>query len=240
MNVFFLRNDSDATQRLDAEFEAEGRPELWDPWTGEATSIDDFRRNGDWIEIELDLQPLSSALIVFDPDGGAAASVAVAQPARKLKSAEPIGADGWKLTATGLVPTGKSAIIYRDLPMLIDWSLDSELRGLSGRGTYTTSFTVSAADAGTRLVLDLGNVRDVAEVTVNGKHTATLLLRPYQTDITDFAHPGENQLDVTVTNSLFNSMVLRDPRPFRPGPTMNPSGLMSSGLIGPVQMKLMK
>jgi hypothetical protein len=34
-------------------------------------------------------------------------------------------------------------------------------------------------------------------------------------------------------------MVLREPRPFRPGPTENPSGLMSSGLIGPVQVKRM-
>jgi hypothetical protein len=126
MNTFFLRNDSDAMQHLDAEFEAEGKPELWDPWTGEAASIADSRRKGDWTEIELDLQPLSSALIVFDPDGGAAASVATVQSVRKLKSAEPIGADGWKLTATRLVPNGKSAVIHRDLPMLIDWSLDSD------------------------------------------------------------------------------------------------------------------
>jgi hypothetical protein len=34
-------------------------------------------------------------------------------------------------------------------------------------------------------------------------------------------------------------MTLRDPRAFHPGPAENPSGLMSSGLIGPIQMKLM-
>jgi hypothetical protein len=34
-------------------------------------------------------------------------------------------------------------------------------------------------------------------------------------------------------------MVLREPRPFRAGPTENPSGLMSAGLIGPVQIKVM-
>jgi len=122
---------------------------------------------------------------------------------------------------------------------LIDWSLDSELRGMSGRGVYSTTFTLSAVDAGKQLILDLGSVRDVAEITINSKPAATLLLRPYQTDITDFVRPGENTLEIAVTNSLYNSMTLREPRAFRPGPTENPSWLMSAGLIGPVQIKVM-
>ena len=237
MNAFFLRNDSDAMQRVNAEFEAEGKPELWDPWTGKTATILSHRRKGNWVEADLDLQPLSSALIVFDAAGSAPPAIAT-PTARILKRTEEIGTGGWKLTATGLVPSGGTAVIRRDLPMLIDWSLDSELRGLSGRGVYSTTFTVSGADAGRRLILDLGNVKDVAEVTINGKPAATLLLRPYQADITDFIQRGENLLEVSVTNALFNSMVLREPRTFRPGPTENPSGLMSSGLIGPVQIKV--
>ena len=69
---------------------------------------------------------------------------------------------------------------------------------------------------------------------------ATLLLRPYQADITDFVRPGENVLEIAVTNALYNSMTLREPRAFHPGPTENPSGLMSGGLMGPVQMKIME
>jgi hypothetical protein len=131
------------------------------------------------------------------------------------------------------------ATIRRDLPILIDWSLDRELRGFSGRGVYSTTFTVHRADAGERIILDLGEVRDVAEISVNDKPAATLLLRPYRADITDLIQPGENALEISVTNTLFNSMVLREPRTFRPGPTENPSGLMSAGLIGPVQVKIM-
>jgi hypothetical protein len=224
---------------VSAEFEVEGAPELWDPWTGGTASVARYQRKSNWVAVDLDLQPLSSALIVFDPDGSAAVPAATVQPIRKLRRAEPVGAGGWRLIATGLVPTGKTAVIHRDLPLLIDWSLDTELRGFSGSGTYSTSLMVSSADIGNRLILDLGNVKDVAEVAINGKHVATLLLRPYEADITDFVHPGENQLEVTVTSCLFNSMVLREPRTFRAGPAMNPSGLMSSGLTGPVQLKLM-
>ena len=188
--------------------------------------------------MQLDLQPLSSALIVFDPDS-TESSPRSAPVARNQKRTEGIGSGGWKLAATGFVSSGKTATIRRDLPILIDWSLDRELRGFSGRGVYSTNFTLHRADAGERIILDLGNVRDVAEISVNGKPAATLLLRPYQVDITDLIQPGENALEISVTNALFNSMVLRESRTFRPGPTENPSGLMSAGLIGPVQVKIM-
>jgi len=238
INAFFIRNDSDTTHHLEAEFEADGDPELWDPWTGKFATIGDQQRKGNWVKVVTDLQPFSSALIAFDPDR-AAKSTTAPPAARKLKRTEEIGATGWKLTTVDLNPSGKSAPIHRDLPILIDWSLDNQLRGLSGRGTYTTTFTLSAADAAMRLILDLGNVKDVAEVTVNGKPAGTLLLRPYQADVTDFVQPGRNLLEISVTNALFNSMTLREPRPFRAGSTENPSGLMSSGLIGPVQLKIM-
>jgi hypothetical protein len=236
LNAYFLRNERDTARHAHAEFQAQGTPELWDPWTGQTAAMAGTRRKGSWTEIELDLEPFGSALIVFDPEAGAA--VATAKQPGKLKRTEAIGARGWKLAATGLVPSGKTAEIWRELPELIDWSLDSELRGFSGRGVYTTAFTV-AADASSRLILNLGNVRDVAEVTVNGKHAATLLLRPYRVDITEFAQPGENALEIAVTNTLYNAMTLREERAFHPGPTENPSGLMSSGLIGPVEMKVM-
>jgi hypothetical protein len=236
-NAFFLRNETDAARHLHAEFETQGTAERWDPWSGQITAIAEARRKGDWVELDFDLEPFGSALIVFDAEGGGAADVTAKQPGT-LKRMEPIGAGGWKLAATGLVPSGKTAEIERELSALIDWSLDSELRGFSGRGVYTTTFTVTE-DARSRLILDLGNVREVAEVTVNGKHAATLLLRPYQVDITGLVRTGENALEIAVTNTLYNAMTLRDPRAFHPGPVENPSGLMSGGLMGPVQMRVM-
>jgi hypothetical protein len=248
MNAFFLRNSSDASEHVHAEFKAEGAPELWDPWTGEAgpgkagacktATLTSYRRRGNSIEVEFDLQPLASALLVFDPDRQAP-SAATKQTVAKLKRSVPVGEGGWKLTATGYLASSKTTTINRDLPTLIDWSLDSELRGFSGRAVYTTTFSVDRTDADSWLVLDLGNVRDVAEVTVNGKAAGTLLLRPYETDITKLVRTGENRLEIVVTNALFNCMAIREPRPFRAGPTENPSGLMSAGLIGPVQFKVM-
>ncbi len=236
IDAFFLRNQSDAEKHLSAEFEAEGLPELWDPWTGRFTAIASHRRMGKWVEVELKIGPYSSALIVFDLPGGMPPETAPRRGAL-LRTVE-IGGTGWKLAATGLAPSGETTVIRRDLPALVDWSLDSELRGLSGQGVYMTSFALESSHAGKHYILDLGNVKDVAEVAVNGHHVETLLLRPYRTEITEFIALGENQLQVTVTNTLFNSMALREPRPFHAGPVDNPSGLMSGGLIGPVRLEI--
>lgn len=237
MNTYFVRNDSDAIEHLDAEFQATGTPELWDPWTGRTVAAVEHQRAGHWTRVNIDLQPLSSALIVFGPDVAAPANSSVV--ARKLTQRIAVGSSGWRLEVTGIV-AGKMGTIRRDLDKLIDWSLDSELRAVSGRGVYTTSFTVPETVYGRQIVLDLGMVRDVAEVHVNGKEVATLLLRPYEADVSDAVLPGSNQLVVAVTNALFNSMVLREPRIFRPAGTENPCGLMSAGLIGPVQLKVMR
>jgi hypothetical protein len=240
LNAFFLRNESDTSRRLDAEFEAEGTPELWDPWTGQTMAFASYRRQENLVRLNADLNPLSSVLIVFDPASAVPHGI-TAPAARVVKRTVEIGNNGWKLTATGLFSSGgATTTVHRDLPTLIDWSLDSELRGFSGRGTYSTMFAISSSNADSRLFLDLGDVRDVAEITVNGKAVATLLLRPYRTDITDFLQEGSNLLEIAVTNALFNSQILREPRTFHPGPTENPSGLMPSGLIGPTQIRVME
>lgn len=236
IKIFFLRNALDAALHLDAEFAAQGAPALWNPWTGHIEAVANYQRQGGWVRIDLELQPFASALIVFDPDG--APTVNPTQKALSVKRMQEVGG-GWKLTAKGLFASANASEVRRDLPRLIDWSLDSELRGFSGHAVYTTRFAISSSDIGGRFVLDLGNVKDVAEVRINGKPAATLLLHPYRADITGLVQAGQNDLEVSVTNTLFNYMVLREPRTFRPGPAENPSGLMSGGLIGPVQLQIM-
>ena len=235
-NIFFLRNDSDAVRDVDAVFDAEGQPELWNPWTGKVEDLAVSSTEKGAPRIQLRLQPFDFALIVFSPDRKANAA---RKPRRGAKVTDvlPVGESGWHFTAIGSTNVSASMRLDRDLPALFDWSEDADLRGFCGRGTYRTSFSVGALEPGTRLLLDLGSVREVAEVVVNGARVATLLLRPFETDLTEHVRPGVNTLEVTVTNTLFNSMALRESRAFRPGPIGSSSGLMPGGLLGPVQVR---
>jgi hypothetical protein len=93
----------------------------------------------------------------------------------------------------------------------------------SGSGIYRTSVELSEPDlAGRRLVLDLGEVRDIAQVTVNGVTLPRALWSPYTVDVTDVLRTGDNTIEVRVTNTLLNR------RSKTPPP---------SGLLGPVTLR---
>jgi hypothetical protein len=94
--------------------------------------------------------------------------------------------------------------------------------------------------------LDLGEVRDIAEVTMNGKPVGYSWAPPYRLDITNDLHPGLNKIEIAVTNE-WTSRQIGDSRvpeaervlpPYVPlfgnatGPLGRPQVLEESGLLG--------
>ena len=88
------------------------------------------------------------------------------------------------------------------------------------------------------LILDLGEVRDIAEVWMNGKPAGVAWKHPFALDVTRYARAGRNQLEIRVTNRLINRMRLQPPLP-PPYATLKDRvpGPVSSGLLGPVQLR---
>lgn len=92
----------------------------------------------------------------------------------------------------------------------------------SGSGVYTTELVLDAGTLdGRGFRLDLGQVREVAQVTVNGTELPPLLWTPYTADVTDLLRAGRNTLTVRVSNTLSNER--NKPLP--------------SGLLGPVTLR---
>jgi len=80
---------------------------------------------------------------------------------------------------------------------------------------------------GRKVFLDLGVVKNIATVRVNGKSAGTELWSPYQLEITELLKAGSNRLEIGVTNTLANRYGQG-----RPGLTEKPE----SGLLGPVRL----
>lgn len=98
-----------------------------------------------------------------------------------------------------------------ELPHLIDLTqhADPGVRYYSGTVTYETVLHlpptfVQKAD---RLCLDLGQVQVLAEVIVNGTNLGILWCAPFRVDITAAAQPGDNTLEVRVTNLWVNRLI---------------------------------
>jgi hypothetical protein len=130
------------------------------------------------------------------------------------------------------------------LPQLASWtaSADSGVKYFSGTATYTRSVRMPAAWRGRKIVLSLGEVRDLAEVTVNGVAMPVVWKAPFEVDVTGALRPGTNQLEIRVTNEWTNRII--GDRSAPPGKRVLPPGpppfgrvpeLPTSGLLGPVR-----
>ena len=135
-----------------------------------------------------------------------------------------------------------------DLEKLISWTDHPEegIRHFSGTASYAKEFEWKNTKKDTRYYLDLGSVKEIAQVFLNGKDLGVLWKPPFRVDITDVLKPGRNRLEVRVTN-LWPNRLIGDAQPAQtPGvkpitwtaaPTYRPDApLRPAGLIGPVQL----
>jgi hypothetical protein len=243
LHFFFLRNPNDVAKQTSVECDVTGVPELWDPWTGTIRPLAHFERNGDEIRVPIDIDPYGSVLLVFDP-GGIQSEVPVEMPA----PADPllqmtVGQNGWDFHGVGIGPGSLPEIVDTKMSSLEDWTMIDGLKNFSGRGQYTTTFTLPASllDNQSRILLDLGDVGDVAEISINGMSGPDLLMRPYRADVTPLLHVGVNKLQITVVNVLFNALSAQGRSAnYVPEATNTVNGLIPSGLIGPVRLERTK
>ena len=98
-------------------------------------------------------------------------------------------------------------------PELVSWTKNSEfgIRYFSGTATYEKTVKIPPQFFGKnrRIILSLGQVREIASVKVNGKDAGTAWKIPFSLDITDFCKRGENKIEVSVTN-LWRNRILGD------------------------------
>ena len=84
---------------------------------------------------------------------------------------------------------------------------DDRIKHFSGTATYNKTFELNKEQAGGLVRLQLGTVRDVATVRLNGKPLGIVWTAPWAMDLTGVAKPGKNQLEIDVTNTWVNRLI---------------------------------
>ena len=158
-----------------------GMVAVLDPWTGEA-----WRENAEDGRLKLRLERRQLLYVCRCMDAEALAPKA---PERRIRETKPLDAR-WQMT----LPDGSV------VPGVGDWQEIEALRVFSG--TCTARCTVTLRRLPAQAELCLGDVREMAEVRVNGQDAGALLAPPYRVDVTHLLRVGENQLEVDITNSL--------------------------------------
>jgi len=157
------------------------------------------------------------------------------------------------------------------LDKLISWTAHTNagVRYFSGTATYEKEIEIPAnrLNSGRELWLDLGMVKNFAEVSLNGHDFGVLWKPPFRVNVTAAAKPGANKLVVKVTNLWPNRLIGDEQLPpdvewngkqlkewpqwfldGKPSPTgrltfttwhhwTKDSPLLESGLLGPVTLR---
>lgn len=250
--IYFLSNQKDRQERLACAFRLAGRrPELWDAVTGERRPLPEWSVEDGRTVVPLAFAPRQSWFLVFREPGEA-----------PTKAASGAGA----ATATPNFPdTAQAASIDEDWEVsfdpkwggparttfkkLVDWSTHPEngVRHYSGTAVYSKRIEIPESllqSSGGWLFLDLGSVRDLATVRLNGREIATLWTPPWRVNIAAAVRPGSNLLEVEVVNAWNNRLVGDSARP--PAErltsltlaTVRPkTPLLPAGLLGPVTLQ---
>ena len=141
---------------------------------------------------------------------------------------------------------------HAEFAQLTDWIMRSEegIKYYSGHATYRTTFDLSKSAIGNRsspIFFDLGAVRDIAVVRVNGKDLGTLWTAPWRVDISSVAKIGSNFVEITVVNPWNNRLVgdaklpVAERRTSLSMPTVTAkTPLQSAGLLGPVTVQTLE
>ena len=97
------------------------------------------------------------------------------------------------------------------LDKLVSWTENTTagVRYFSGTATYEKEIEIPAdrLAAGRELWLDLGAVKNFAEISLNGQSFGVLWKPPFRVNITAAAKPGANKLAVKVTNLWPNRLI---------------------------------
>jgi hypothetical protein len=187
--------------------------------------------------VPLGLKPEDAIFVVFRKKA-ATSSITVKPPVETQLAA----IDGqWSLSFQA--DRGAPAQIVVD--KLTSWSenTDPGIKYFSGTATYLKVFQAPATwfKQDLQIWLDLGNVKNLAEVIVNGKSIGILWKTPFRVNLTQHIRQGENRLEVKITNLWVNRLIGDQ----QPGITKKityteaafysaSSPLLPSGLIGPV------
>jgi hypothetical protein len=246
--LYFIANQADAPARIEADLRVSNRePELWHPEDGRIEPWP-YQQQPGRTTLLLKLDPYQSVFVVFRKP--------TVLRARELPAAVvtplAIYGGGWDLA----FPPGCGAPAALHLPQLGSWTElgDPGARYFSGTAVYTKNVDAELDwfKPGQRLLLDMGEVHEVARVTINGIDAGTAWMPPYRLDVTQTLQPGHNQLRIEVAN-LWPNRIIGDLQAgaakkyaystfdlYMPDlvklPYTPDTPLLPSGLLGPVQV----
>ena len=239
MEIYWVNNREQKYHAAACAFRVAGKtPMLWHPETG-LTEPTSYRIENGVTHIQLNLTPADAVFVVFS---GSADKNETVLPTPKTAELTTLKNE-WKIEFQK-DRGAPNSIQTNELKSLTE-NKDPGIKYFSGTAVYSSTFEASKdwlkPDA--KIILDLGDVRELAEVSLNEKPLGVWWHPPFQVDITEAVKSGTNKIEVRVTNLWVNRLI-GDQQPnvskkitYTTMPFYQAdSPLLPSGLLGPVKI----
>jgi hypothetical protein len=237
--IYFVDSRNNRSQSVEVSFRVTGKvPELWHADTGEIEAVS-YRIVDGRTLVQLRLDPWEAVFVVFQkPAEKMSMTVAEPETSVLMNISGP-----WDIS----FQSGRGAPARIELNQLQSWSdfKDNGVKYYSGAATYTKILQAPETwfSKEKHLLLDLGSVKNIAEVFVNGQSVGILWKAPFCVDATRALKPGDNTLEIRVTNLWVNRLIGDQQPDAKEKYTFTTktfyrldSPLLQSGLLGPVQV----
>lgn len=226
--IYWVRNFGEGPVSAPVRFrDGNASCQVLDPETGKAVS-------GVWDGKNLTLDESQALFLVFDPEY------------QELTGSAPVmkgevALEGpWTVEFQG-VDAPSQPIVMDSLAPFTE-SDDSSVKYFSGTAIYSNSFVIGKKQQAEGLLIDLGEVGQMAEVLIDGESAGFLWKSPYRVEYGKALKAGKHSITVKVVN-LWPNRLIGDAQPGATGHTYTvipfynaASPLIPSGLMGPVKI----
>ena len=202
-DIYFVANVSSSEGVVLCSFPSNRKqPELWDPVAGTMRDLPDFEQTTEATRLPLHFSASQSYFILFRKQ--VARDAAKRQNFPRLTTIAEVEGD-WSLhfdPAWG----GPAAVSFETLE---DWTARKEegIKYYSGTAIYKKFIDVPDTLGGRRVYLDMGTVKHIADVMLNGDNLGVVWTAPWRIEITKAVRPGKNQLEIAVSNVWANRLI---------------------------------
>lgn len=243
--IYFLTNQTDQTVSITPAFRVTGKqPEWWDAVNGATRNLPDFTQQEETTIVPIKLEPYQSGFVLFKN------RVTSVHYKKNENFPDPkiikIINSPWKVKFDTAMRGPLKPVIFKELT---DWTTnnDVQIKNYSGTAVYKTSFTANSVPAENNIYLNLGVVKVMAKVKVNGKDVGTVWTAPWKVDVTNAIKKGENKIEIEVVNTWVNRLIGDSKLPETERKTWSNVNIYTpdskyepSGLIGPVKLEAIK
>ncbi|WP_316843847.1 glycosyl hydrolase [Pedobacter psychrodurus] len=208
-DIYFVSNSTNAEINFKATFRTvKGSPQLWDAITGKSRRVPEFSVTKGKTLIPLELAPYQSCFIVFAKENQHQPLAGLHETKRmELLSLN----EAWEVNFDPKWGGPKTAVF----DSLSDWS-KNKVEGIkyySGIAAYHKTFDFKETHSKEEIYLDLGKVKNMARVTLNGKAVGVLWAAPWRIDISPFIKQGKNELTIEIANLWPNRLIGDEKKP---------------------------